>query len=164
MDDITISIRWRCRAIPAEDSTIAGRSSLVGEFPSCRPLSAFTMLIWIKKAVDTASGLTYLHEHSPPVCHADLKGVSMPCRRRSSYANLCQSNILVKVVDRIAVAVLCDFGLAKLLEEPSVTSVNLTGTVNYMSPELLEDSGEHSLQSDIWAWGCVLLEVATLFV
>lgn len=71
------------------------------------------------------------------------------------------------MVSKRATAVLCDFGLAKALEEipsPLVTADNPPkGTANYMSPELLAQEGVHTLQSDIWAWGCVLMEVSRPF-
>lgn len=71
------------------------------------------------------------------------------------------------MVNKRATAVLCDFGLAKALEEipsPLVTAENPPkGTANYMSPELLGPEGVHTLQSDIWAWGCVLMEVSRPF-
>lgn len=44
------------------------------------------------------------------------------------------------------------------------TSTGPKGVVRYMSPELLkEDGARHTLSSDIWAWGCVLVEVRNHF-
>ncbi|KAG8933272.1 Receptor-interacting serine/threonine-protein kinase 3 [Tulasnella sp. 417] len=43
------------------------------------------------------------------------------------------------------------------------TSTGLKGTLRYYSPELiLEAENGHSLQSDIWAFGCLLLEANTI--
>ncbi|KAG8913517.1 hypothetical protein FRC00_002235 [Tulasnella sp. 408] len=71
-----------------------------------------------------------------------------------------KGNILVSAQLR---AVLADFGLSTILEEEGTgltTSTGLKGTVRYYSPELvLEPDVRHSLQSDIWAWGCLTLEV-----
>lgn len=63
-------------------------------------------------------------------------------------------------------AVLMDFGLSKALEgTPSgltTTSFGLRGSTRYMSPELVsEDDARRTLASDVWAWGCLLLEILT---
>lgn len=59
---------------------------------------------------------------------------------------------------------LCDFGLARVLEEvPSglTTSKVTLGTPRYASPELvMEDDPLRDLPSDVWAWGCLVLEVS----
>ena len=60
-------------------------------------------------------------------------------------------------------AMLCDFGLSKLIaEDPSglTTTKSIKGSTRYLSPELvLEEDPQHTLESDVWAWGCLLLEV-----
>lgn len=61
-------------------------------------------------------------------------------------------------------AILMDFGLSKAMEgTPSgltTTSFGLRGSTRYMSPELVsEDDARRTLASDVWAWGCLLLEV-----
>lgn len=57
----------------------------------------------------------------------------------------------------------CDFGLARTIDDiPSglTTSRNATGTIRYLSPELLEEESPYkTLRSDVWAWGCVFVEV-----
>ncbi|KIO22781.1 hypothetical protein M407DRAFT_216029, partial [Tulasnella calospora MUT 4182] len=98
------------------------------------------------RAIDTARGLKYLHGLKPPVCHGDIKA----------------ANVLV--TDDFQ-AVLMDFGLSKALEgTPSgltTTSFGLRGSTRYMSPELVsEDDARRTLASDVWAWGCLLLEAS----
>lgn len=59
-------------------------------------------------------------------------------------------------------AVLCDFGLSRLLESPTgLTSSSAVDkmSVRWSSPEILSGSGK-SKKGDIWAWGCLLLEVS----
>lgn len=34
------------------------------------------------------------------------------------------------------------------------------GTMRYMSPELIRADGGNTTQSDVWAWGCLFLEVS----
>jgi serine/threonine protein kinase len=62
-------------------------------------------------------------------------------------------------------AVLCDLGLAKVDEgNPSklTTSTAPLGTLRYLSPEIINaDVAQRTLKSDIWAWGCLLLEVGS---
>lgn len=61
-------------------------------------------------------------------------------------------------------AVLCDFGLARILEDvPSgLTTTSAPGcTLRYAAPELVSGDGSvHSLASDAWAWGCLLFLVS----
>ena len=57
----------------------------------------------------------------------------------------------------------CDFGLASILEDGTrALSVQTTtsGTVRWMAPELFAaDHAPHTSWSDIWAYGCLVLEV-----
>ena len=59
-------------------------------------------------------------------------------------------------------AKLCDFGLAKALDEPTgLTKAGPTqGTLRYMSPELFDEDTTATLASDIWAFACVAGEVS----
>lgn len=97
-------------------------------------------------AVDVASGLDYLHSLRPPICHGDIK----------------TRNILVNEDIR---AVICDFGVAKALNDPAMpsgltTTESFKGSVRYYSYELVvNQKPRKSLKSDIWAYGCVLLEI-----
>ncbi|KAG8897175.1 hypothetical protein FRB99_008388, partial [Tulasnella sp. 403] len=98
-------------------------------------------------AIDVALGLEYLHTRNPPVCHGDIKA----------------PNVLVNDQER---AMLCDFGLAKAEEDvPSgltTTGFNERGSTRYLSPELVTElTPRRTLQSDIWAWGCLLFEIFT---
>lgn len=63
-------------------------------------------------------------------------------------------------------AVIADFGIPKVLEDRPTgltTSSWAQGTIRYCSPELVTNSKpQHSLESDIWALGCLILEVSEL--
>ncbi|CAM6065276.1 unnamed protein product, partial [Sphagnum tenellum] len=83
-------------------------------------------------AVDAACGLTFLHDHQ--VINRDIK----------------PSNILV---DHNFVAKLSDFGLARM--GPKGDNTHVTTRV---SPEYIR-TGHLTLQSDIWSFGIVLLEL-----
>ncbi|KAG9044503.1 hypothetical protein FS837_008053 [Tulasnella sp. UAMH 9824] len=96
---------------------------------------------------DSTDGLAYLHGRSPPVRHGDLK----------------TANVFINAKRQ---AMLADFGLSKSLESGPTgltTSNGLKGTLRYYSPELLKEQEEvsYELPSDIWAWGCLAVEVLT---
>ncbi|KAG9025174.1 hypothetical protein FRB95_010483 [Tulasnella sp. JGI-2019a] len=95
-------------------------------------------------AMQTLNGLAYLHSRNPPICHGDLKG----------------DNILV---NDLGDAMLCDFGLATILGDDSTglttsDGIAFKGSVRFSSPEVLDGEGK-SLSSDIWSWGCLLLQI-----
>lgn len=73
----------------------------------------------------------------------------------------CQANTLV---NKLARAVICDFGLAKIMDEvPSglTTSKGNAGTPRYAGPEAFRGKQfARTLASDVWAWGCLFLEVS----
>ncbi|KAG8952962.1 hypothetical protein FRC04_003414 [Tulasnella sp. 424] len=92
---------------------------------------------------DAAQGLSYLHSLDPPICHGDIKA----------------ANVLV--TDGLT-AVICDFGLSKAVREGCsglTTSRTLKGSLRHLSPELLDEDPVHTLASDVWAWGCLALEI-----
>uniref|UniRef100_A0A1I8JHM7 Protein kinase domain-containing protein n=1 Tax=Macrostomum lignano TaxID=282301 RepID=A0A1I8JHM7_9PLAT len=97
------------------------------------------------------SALLYLHSRRPPVIHRDIN---------------C-SNIIV-LTDNTRIK-LIDFGLSIKLEK-SVSHISATtqtpeGTLNFMAPELLgageADRPQYSRESDIWAFGCSVFQMAT---
>ncbi|KAG8938938.1 hypothetical protein FRC04_007234, partial [Tulasnella sp. 424] len=107
--------------------------------------SLVTDALRTKLLTDVLNGLVYLHSSSPPICHADIK----------------PGNVLI--TDRVE-AVLCDFGLARFVDgQPSglTTTKTTKGSIRYMSPELLDGDPRHTLCSDVWAYGCLVLKVMT---
>lgn len=58
---------------------------------------------------------------------------------------------------------LCDFGLAKVLEDVP-TGLTTTDTpacsIRYAAPEVILSGLPHTLQSDVWSWGCAALVVS----
>lgn len=90
-----------------------------------------------------------------------MKAVYIPLIRHSSWRLPHQVNVLVTDTLR---AVLCDFGLSADMRDLGETGLEtapiLRGTQRYLSPELTGGGSQrHSLLTDIWAWGCVLIEV-----
>ncbi|CAF1092679.1 unnamed protein product [Rotaria sp. Silwood1] len=90
--------------------------------------------------IDVAHGMAYLH--SQHIVHADLKSLNVLLRHNYS-------------------AVICDFGLARTIADSrAVTTCYVRGTVIWFAPELCFDRPERSsFQSDVWAYGCILLEI-----
>ncbi|CAA0834753.1 Protein kinase superfamily protein [Striga hermonthica] len=100
----------------------------------------------LKVAIGAARGLAYLHSGSDvgiPIVHRDFKS----------------TNILL---DENYEAKISDFGLAKLMPEGQETCMTATvlGTFGYFDPEYTL-TGKLTLQSDVYAFGVVLLELLT---
>ncbi|KAF8593769.1 kinase-like protein [Ceratobasidium sp. AG-I] len=94
---------------------------------------------------DTLRGLSYMHELKPdPIAHGDIKS----------------HNILVTADER---ALICDFGRSRLPHEQrreETQSSPFGATLRYMSPELFVPSVVGPTPaSDMWAYGCVALEI-----
>lgn len=113
-------------------------------------------LKWIKQnpsldrvrhvAIQLADALACAHDAG--VLHRDLK----------------YGNILVNPKDE---AVLIDFGIAKSEADETVTQTGLSvGTLSHMAPEYLDASKkglspEHTVKTDLWAFGCLLYFLTT---
>jgi len=94
-------------------------------------------------AADIAAGLTELHALG--MVHLDIK----------------PANVLM---DKHGRSVLCDFGLARILESTrtraAFTTRTMQGTPYYMSPEQFDGKGIGP-PADVWALGCTLFYMAT---
>ncbi|KAJ8753912.1 hypothetical protein K2173_000166 [Erythroxylum novogranatense] len=90
-----------------------------------------------------AAGLLYLHEEwEQVVIHRDIK----------------PSNVLI---DSEMNGRLGDFGLARLYDHGTLShTTRVVGTIGYIAPELSR-TGKASTSSDVFAYGVLLLEVAT---
>lgn len=105
------------------------------------------LAIALRLMEQVALGLEYLHTRSPAIVHGDLKG----------------ANILISEDGQ---ALICDFGLAAMEAAAAETSfmflsgTSAKGTYRWMAHEIvLYDDARLTRESDIWAFGCVLLEV-----
>ncbi|PVG01327.1 kinase-like protein [Serendipita vermifera] len=94
----------------------------------------------------TARGVHYLHSHTPPLIHGDIKPL----------------NILIGTD---GAPKLCDFGLARIFIAEGCSGLTTTsehgGTERYLAPELLDAQSTPlpTLQTDIYALGlCVGLK------
>lgn len=90
---------------------------------------------------DILKGLCYIHKNG--YVHCDMK----------------LQNVLLVEVDGKYVAKIADFGLTKRAGNVR-PKCDLRGTVMYMSPEMVT-KGEQDLAADIWALGCLVLQMIT---
>lgn len=106
-----------------------------------------------------AKGLDYLH--SSNVVHGDLKGVRRSlCIFSDSYSRRpVQSNIQV---DAHGKPRLSDFGLATIARDTNsldTATEERDTTIRYSAPEILMDTERHCKESDVFAFGMVIIEV-----
>jgi len=87
-----------------------------------------------------ASGLFWVHQQG--VVHRDIK---------------C-ANVLV--TDEGAVQI-CDFGVAGVLRGQFEKRNTVTGTLQWMAPELFDERVSYGKEVDVWAFGSMAIEVAT---
>lgn len=87
-------------------------------------------------AYQIIKGLQYLHNHQ--VMHRDLKSANI----------LITDDAIVKLID---------FGCSKKINDGEI-SMSLIGSPYWMAPEVALQQG-HSYSSDIWSFGCLLIEM-----
>ncbi|KAG8920697.1 hypothetical protein FRC02_000747 [Tulasnella sp. 418] len=99
----------------------------------------------LKLVSDIVEGLCYLHTREPPIVHGDLK----------------LDNVLI---GDDYTAMLTDFGLSRIMDESPETTLTtsslIRGSIYFLAPELLAGV-KRSPESDIWALGGLLLQIAT---
>jgi len=65
------------------------------------------------------------------------------------------------LIDRTFRVKLADFGLAKKITQSSSNLKAFVGTLNYTSPEVVENK-PYTEKADIWSLGCLVYEMITL--
>jgi len=102
----------------------------------CIPLATIKSVI--KQLLE---GLAFVH--SKNICHRDLKPDNV----------LLDDNLNVKI---------CDFGSSKKMDGKSRKNIPHIVSRYYRAPELILCHTDYSTQVDIWAVGCILVELFTL--
>ncbi|KID92402.1 serine/threonine protein kinase, partial [Metarhizium majus ARSEF 297] len=90
--------------------------------------------------LEVAEAVYWVHSHG--VIHRDIK---------------C-ANVLITDVGGVQ---LCDFGVAGIIETKFDKRSTVTGTLQWMAPELFDSSISYGIEVDIWAFGSMAYEVAT---
>lgn len=94
-------------------------------------------------ATQISEGVEFLHGKSPPFVHRDLKSLNA----------ILDFDLNVK---------LCDFGLTQSMEKTHISRRdNEGGSPRYMAPELFDCRGKITEKVDVWALGCMVLEIIT---
>eukprot|EP01065_Artemidia_motanka_P035117 TRINITY_DN43028_c0_g1_i1.p1 TRINITY_DN43028_c0_g1~~TRINITY_DN43028_c0_g1_i1.p1 ORF type:complete len:559 (+),score=155.64 TRINITY_DN43028_c0_g1_i1:71-1747(+) len=97
-------------------------------------------------------GIAYLHSHD--IVHRDIKA----------------SNVLVNEAGEVKLSdfgtSLVDPGSAQRSRDslPLPTDGQIVGTVLWLDPEVLRGEAKHTWGSDVWAYGCTLLEMASAWL
>ncbi|CAE8586109.1 unnamed protein product [Polarella glacialis] len=91
-------------------------------------------------SLQMADGVTYLHAQSPKVVHRDLKSLNV----------VLGLNLNIKI---------CDFGLTESMERTHITKKNNGGSPRYMAPELFDCKTKITEKIDVWAMGCIFVEI-----
>lgn len=98
--------------------------------------------LW-KYIYEVASGLTYLHEHTPRIIHQDIKPANVLIDDNGNYA-------------------ITDFGISVEVDGNSIIETDEEGgTFAYMAPERFQENATPMPESDIWAFGATLYELIT---
>lgn len=98
--------------------------------------------LW-KYIYEVASGLAYLHEHTPQIIHQDIK----------------PANVLIDDNGNFAIT---DFGIsAEMGGSDFENDDDSGGTFAYMAPERFDEKTPPMPESDIWALGATLYELIT---
>ena len=108
--------------------------------------------------LQVADGLTYLHDEA--LIHGDLRAVCPLCAcQGTGILTNSKGNVLS---DDHYNPMLTDFGLSTLRGAGTTTLGSYSGpsgTLRFMAPELLKGEARASFQGDMYAFGCLCIEV-----
>ncbi|XP_029636265.1 pelle-like serine/threonine-protein kinase pik-1 [Octopus sinensis] len=111
-------------------------------------------LNWIERLTITkgiACGLYYLHSHSVPVIHGDIKSCNILINKHKE----------AKIGDLGLAGFLTDHSSELLDRVSKQMNPKLFGTLAYLPPEFGTSKGKRFLETDIYSFGVVLLEIIT---
>jgi serine/threonine protein kinase len=94
----------------------------------------------LNMCLQVADGVMYLHSQTPTVVHRDLKSLNV----------VLDLNLNIKI---------CDFGLTEPMERTHITKKNNGGSPRYMAPELFDSKTKITEKIDVWAMGCIFVEI-----
>lgn len=94
----------------------------------------------LNMCIQIADGVSYLHGQNPTIVHRDLKSLNV-------------------VLDLSLNIKICDFGLTESMDRTHITKKNNGGSPRYMAPELFDCKTKITEKIDVWAMGCIFVEV-----
>lgn len=94
----------------------------------------------LNMCLQIADGVMYLHNQNPIIVHRDLKSLNV-------------------VLDLSLNVKICDFGLTEPMERTHITKKNNGGSPRYMAPELFDSKTKITEKIDVWAMGCIFVEI-----
>ncbi|KAK0485347.1 kinase-like domain-containing protein [Armillaria luteobubalina] len=101
----------------------------------------------LESLIQIAEGMKYLHNHNPPIVHADIRG----------------ANVLV--MDDLRCC-LSDFGLSLFAESQVLDSSSRMrkGSIRWLAPEYMDSTlfdQSYLTARDVYAYGCTVIEIFT---
>lgn len=99
-----------------------------------------TLLQASEMCLQIADAVQYLHSQRPIVVHRDLKSLNV-------------------VLDHQLNIKICDFGLTEPMLRTHITKKNNGGSPRYMAPELFDSKAKVTEKIDVWAMGCIFVEI-----
>ncbi|KAI8847765.1 kinase-like domain-containing protein [Chytridium lagenaria] len=110
-------------------------------------------------SMDIAAGMAFLHSQDPPVLHRDLKTPNILVRRDAS------GDVRAKISDLGSAAVMrlstITSMMGSVMMERDREKRTLVGTYLYMAPELSGARIRYRCETDVFAFGVVLSEIAS---
>jgi len=94
----------------------------------------------INMCLQLADGVMYIHSQSPTIVHRDLKSLNV-------------------VLDLKLNLKICDFGLTESMDGTHIAKRHNGGSPRYMAPELFDQRTKITEKIDVWAMGCIYIEV-----
>lgn len=144
--DNIVGFRGVCLEPPCVIMEYCARGSLDSVFQSAR--TGNLMLPWWRRVfmmLQTAMGMSYLHNGKLTVIHRDLKS----------------ANVLVDASFRCKIS---DFGMSHVLGEEVVLSTLCGVNPRWLAPELLSPGNPFTKASDVYAFGILMWEALTFKV
>merc|ERR1719409_594270 len=90
--------------------------------------------------LQVSDAVMYSHSQSPVVVHRDLKSLNV-------------------VLDLSLNIKICDFGLTEPMDRTHIEKKNNGGSPRYMAPELFDQRSKITEKVDVWAMGCIFIEI-----
>jgi serine/threonine protein kinase len=126
---------------------------------TCSNENSLYLVLEFAKKGDLHTHITSLGSLAPNsarfVAAEILRGLEYLHSRAIIYGDLKPENVLVHASSHVKLA---DFGSARRCEECKEPG-RIEGTVDYLSPEVINGAAPVSFASDLWAFGCVLYQI-----